>query len=297
MNAKIFARMSNRLLPATIVQSEITGGMVEQTVASAQVKSAVILAAIQINGETGYVEKIETRNHTELLAPAFGADIKCKKTTITVKGGRPLKPYSFIIPGDFSSAAFYIAAALIFENSSITIRNVGLNKTRTAFLGVLKDMDANISTDYKEYDIEPAGDISVEYGKLKGINITGEIIPNIIDELPLLALLGLFSEGPVEVRGAKELRIKESDRIKSLAYNIKALGAKFEEFEDGFKVYPLNIDTIKVETFLKSFDDHRIAMINILAKKFGENVNIDDIESISVSNPEFLSILKRIEEV
>lgn len=298
LNAKIFARMNNNFLPATIIHSKMTGGVVEQIVASAQVKSAVILAAIQINGESGYIEKIETRNHTELLAPAYGVDIKCTNNNIIVKGGRPLKPYSFIIPGDFSSAAFYIAAALIFENSSITIKNVGLNKTRTAFLEVLRNMGAKISTYNRGHDIEPAGDISVEYGELKGINIAGEIIPNIIDELPLVALLGLFTEGPVEVRGAKELRVKESDRIKSLAYNIKALGAKFDEFEDGFIVYPLDKKDITVKTTLKSFGDHRIVMINILlAKKFGESINIDDIGSIGVSNPEFLSILKRIEEV
>ena len=298
LNAKIFARMNNRLLPATITHSEMCGGVIEQIVASAQVKSAIILAAIQLNDEVNYIEKSKTRNHTELIAPAFGVDIKCKNNTITVKGGSPLKPYNIIIPGDFSSAAFYIAAALIFENSSITIKNVGLNDTRTAFLEVLKNMGAKISIELKEYDIEPFGDIFVEYGKLKGIKITEKIIPNIIDELPLLALLGLFSEDTVEVRGAKELRIKESDRIKSLAYNIKALGAKFEEFEDGFIVYPLDKKKISLKKSLKSFSDHRVAMINILlAKKFGEDMNIDDISSISVSNPEFLSILKELEEV
>ena len=292
LGAKIFARSENRLLPATIIQSEMFGGKIEQTVASAQVKSAILFAGIQIPDEVTYIEKVLTRNHTERLAPAYGVDIKVCDTKITVKGGKELKSYNIEIPGDFSSAAFFIAAALIFEHSSVTIKNVGFNNTRTGFLDVLKNMGAKIYINVKKSDIEPVCDITANYSMLKGVIVEGEIIPNIIDELPLVALLGLFSENPVEVRGAKELRVKESDRIKSIVYNVKALGGNIEEYDDGFKVYPLMKDKIDTEVMLKSFSDHRIAMINVLlAKKFGINVCVDDIDCINVSNPEYLSLL------
>jgi 3-phosphoshikimate 1-carboxyvinyltransferase len=297
LGAKIFARMENRLLPSTIIQSQMYGGKILQTVASAQVKSAIILSGIQIDDEVIYEEKIATRNHTELLAPAYGVDLRLENDNIIVKGGKDLTKYNFTIPGDFSSAAFYVTAALIFENSSITIKNVGLNSTRTGFLNVLKMMGAKIYIDYKKSDVEPLGDISIEYTMLNGVRVAGEIIPNIIDELPLVATLGLICRGFVEVRDAKELRVKESDRIKALAYNIRALGGKFEEFEDGFIVYPLKRENYDKDIYLKSFNDHRIAMINILlAKRFGDRVFVDDIGSINVSNPEFLSILMKIEE-
>jgi 3-phosphoshikimate 1-carboxyvinyltransferase len=296
LGAKIFARDENRLLPATIIQSDMFGGKIEQTAASAQVKSAVLFAGVQIPDEITYIEKVKTRNHTELLAPAYGVDISLCDDIIYVKGGKELKNYNITVPGDFSSAAFFIAAALIFENSSITIKNIGFNNTRAGFLKVLKSMGAKIYVDEKKYDIEPVCDITVDYSSLEGIIVDGEIIPNIIDELPLVALLGLFSENPVEVRSAKELRIKESDRIKSIVFNINALGGNIEEYDDGFKVYPLKKDKTDREIILKSFGDHRIAMINILlAKKFGKNVNVDDIGSINVSNPEYLSLLKMLE--
>lgn len=297
LGAKIFARMGNRLLPSTIMQAQMCSGKVVQTVASAQVKSAIILSGIQIEGEVIYEEKIATRNHSELLAPAYGVDIRSEKGNIIVKGGKDLTKYNFTIPGDFSSAAFYLAAALIFENSLITIKNVGLNSTRTGFLNILKIMGAKIHIDYKRSDLEPVGDISIENSLLNGVRVDGEIIPNIIDELPLVATLGLICSDFVEVRDAKELRVKESDRIKALAYNIRALGGRFDEYEDGFRVYPLVREKYDKDIYLKSFSDHRIAMINILlAKKFGDRVFVDDISSINVSNPEYLSILMKLEE-
>jgi 3-phosphoshikimate 1-carboxyvinyltransferase len=297
LGARIFGRNNDKLLPATILNSEMIGGKIEQVVASAQVKSAIILAAAQIKEEVIYSEKIKTRNHTELMGPAYGVNLKSYNNLISIKGGNLLKPCDIVVPGDFSSAAFYIAAALIFENSKITIRNVGLNPTRTAFIDILKNMGAKIYIELKNADIEPIGDISIEYGKYKGICIKGDIIANLIDEIPLLAMLGLFAESPVEVRDAKELRVKESDRIMAVCFTLKALGAKVEEYEDGFKVYPLENKLNDTVTTLESFSDHRIAMINILlAKKFGEKVRINEIKSIDISNPYFLSILGSIEE-
>ncbi|MDY6821772.1 MAG: 3-phosphoshikimate 1-carboxyvinyltransferase [Deferribacterota bacterium] len=302
LGAVIFARKNNCYLPATVVPSNMKGGVIDAEVHSAQVKSAVILAGIQIEEEVVYRELVQTRNHTENMAVLFGADVKVikedRQKNIMVKYKSSLKSASIEIPGDFSSAAFFIAAAYIFNDSEIIIRDCGINETRTAFLTVLNKMGASIEIRNKRDNYEPIGDIYTCYKRLNGVKISGDIIPNLIDELPIMAVLGIFANDPVEVRDAKELRFKESDRIGAIVENLNSLGVDIEEYEDGFKVYPLENLNIEKDIVLKSFGDHRIAMLNILlAKRFGERVKIDDINSIKVSNPFFLELLKKLEGV
>ncbi|KAA0257775.1 3-phosphoshikimate 1-carboxyvinyltransferase [Deferribacter autotrophicus] len=293
MGAVIFGRNNNKNLPITILPSEMRGIKIESTVKSAQVKSAIILAGLQIDGETVYVERVKTRNHTEVMLKYYGVDLEIDNDEIKVPGKQILKPSIVEVPGDFSSAAFFIGAALMFENSEILIKNVGLNPTRTGFIQVLKDLGADISITVRDDSFEVRGDIFVRHSGLKGGKVEGEIIPNIIDEIPLLGVLGLFCENPLEIRDAEELRVKESDRINSIVHNLNVVGAKIEEYNDGFKVYP--IKNVNDGGVLKSFDDHRIAMINILlAKRFG-NFLIDSIESIDVSFPDFIERFELLE--
>ncbi len=296
MGADIRARDNDNFLPMTIHPSKMFSATIESEVNSAQVKSAVLLAGLQLEGESTYIEKVETRDHTENMLKRFGADLAVNGNNITVKGMSSLSAQSLTIPGDFSSAAYYIALALIFEGSEITVKNVGLNKTRTGLITLLESLGIVIDIDLKEDNFEPYGDIRIKHQKLKGGVITGDIIANMIDEIPVLAVSALFGEAPVEIRNAKELRVKESDRISAIVSNFKALGAEIEEFDDGMKIYPL--EKVNKGVKLKSYRDHRIAMINIiLAKKFGVDILLDDIGCLDVSYPEFIVDIMNLEEV
>ncbi len=295
MGADIRLR-GNKFLPMTILPAKMHPAHLTAKVSSAQVKSAVIIAGLQLEGETSYTEKETTRNHTETMLKDYGVDISVEGKKITVKGEAKLIPQQFEVPGDFSSAAFFIGAALMFENSEIEIKSVGLNPTRTGLLTVLKNMGVDAIVEITNKKSEPIGNIFIKNSPLKGGKIAGEIVPNIIDEIPMIATLGLFAESPIEIRNAEELRVKESDRIKSVVENITALGGEVEEYPDGLKVYPLK-NLKNGQILLKSFDDHRIAMINILlAKRFG-NIFIDEIDAIDVSFPDFLERLKGLEVV
>ncbi len=195
----------------------------------------------------------------------------------------------------FSSAAFFLGAALMFENSELMLENVGLNPTRSGMLQVLRDMGVQYEIDSERGGAEKLGDIFIKSQPIKGVTIEGDIIANMIDELPLVATLGLFAESPVTIRGAKELRVKESDRIETTLYNLKQLGAEVEEFEDGMKVYPMT--KINDKAKLKSFGDHRIAMIAImLAKRFGSGITVDDVKCVDVSFPTFLESFATLEQ-
>jgi len=296
MGAKIYGRQDNRLLPLAVTPARIFPADIKAAVKSAQVKSAVLFAAAQIEGKSSYTETTPTRNHSEIMLRQFGCDLTVDNNIITVKGGKKLLPSDVQVPGDFSSSAFFLAAALMFENSEIVIKNVGLNKTRTGLLDVLKSFGVKFNVDLKNSDAgEPFGDISIKSQHVQGGKISGDIIANIIDEIPAIAALGLFAQKPVEIRDAGELRVKESDRISALVCNLRSLGAEVEEYDDGLKIYPLKSVNMKAE--LKSFDDHRIAMVDILlSKRFG-NLPIDDITCVDVSFPEFLQNIEKLEVV
>lgn len=292
MGADIKARDNGRFLPLTILPSNMYGTEIEGKIKSAQVKSAVILSALQTEQSTTYTEPAVTRNHTELMLNSFGANVKNDGLRIIINPSDKLSPAEIIVPGDFSSSAFFIGGALMFENSEILIKNVGLNPTRTGLLNVLETLGVKFELDLKNIGSDPYGDIFIKNQKFSGGLIRGDIIANIIDEIPMLSTLGLFSSEPIEIRDAQELRVKESDRISAVVYNLRELGADVEEYDDGLKVYPLK--TLKRGAKLRSFSDHRIAMINILlAKKYG-NLEIDEIEAIDVSFPDFL---KKIDSI
>lgn len=287
LGAYIVARENNRFLPLTIIPSKLEGDVIDGKVKSAQVKSAIILAALQGNSETIYTEQAVTRNHTELMLKTYGVDLKIDGLKIVIDPVDRLAPCTISVPGDFSSAAFFLGAVLMFEDAEVLIKNVGLNPTRSGMLDVLKSMGVKFEVIWKSQLGDPFGDIFIQHQEYEGIKIEGDIVANIIDEIPMISALGLFAKSPVEIRGAEELRVKESDRIKAMVYNLREIGAEVEEFEDGLKVYPL--EKINKMANLKSFDDHRIAMINILlSKRFGQ-LSIDEIDAIDVSFPDFIS--------
>ena len=294
LGASIRGKKNNTMLPASIMDSHLKHGDIIGDVASAQVKSAVLLAGAQIEGETSFTELAPTRDHTERMLETFGVEVKREGNKITVIGGKEITQARVTIPGDFSSAAFFIGAGIIFEGSDITIEECGLNPSRIGLLKVLKDLGVNVEYKITDNSIEPQGSIHIKHGIINGGKVSGEIISSIIDELPILAMIGLFGKAPLEIRDAKELRVKECDRIEALVKNFRALGAEVEEFEDGLTIHPLKQDPIKAR--LLAFDDHRISMVNIiLAKKFGINVMLDNIMSTDVSYPDFLSDLLSLE--
>jgi 3-phosphoshikimate 1-carboxyvinyltransferase len=295
MGANFAARENGRCLPLTIVPSKMYAADIMAETKSAQVKSAVLLAGVQVEGVTTYTEKAVTRNHTEIMLAALGAKIHTDGLKITVEGAADLNAIDIVVPGDFSSAAFFLGAALMFENSELMLENVGLNPTRSGMLKVLDDMGVKYTIENERGGAEKLGDIIISSQSFHGCTIEGDIIPNIIDELPMLATLGLFADGPVTIKGAKELRIKESDRIAATLYNLNALGAETEEYEDGMKVYP--IKNVNTKAQLKSFDDHRIAMVAImLAKRFGGEISVDNVQCVDVSFPTFMETFSGLED-
>jgi len=295
MGAKFAARDGNSFLPMTILPSVTKPIDMIATTKSAQVKSAILLAGVQTEGITTYTEKAVTRNHTEIMLSALGANLKVDGLKISVEGAADLRSMDIVVPGDFSSAAFFLGGALMFDKSELILENVGLNPTRSGMLKALSEMGVKYEIDSERGDAEKLGDICISSQSFDGCTIEGDIIANMIDELPMMATLGLFANSPVTIKNAKELRVKESDRIETTLYNLRQLGAEVEEYEDGMKVYP--IKSVNTDAKLKSFGDHRIAMISImLAKRFGGNITVDDINCVDVSFPTFIETFKSLEQ-
>jgi len=262
--------------------------------ASAQVKSAVLIAGLFAKGKTTITETKITRDHTERMLGLTSSVKEGIDKTITVDNNSIVPDVSMRIPGKFSSAAFLISAALIIPHSKLTLLDVSLNPSRIGYLSVLKDMGAKISTKLTREKPEPIGDIFIEFSELKNITILAEIVPNIIDEIPILAIVATQSHGKLVLRNAKELRVKESDRINTIVENLRNLGIEIEEFEDGFILEgPQQISGGSI--FTKG--DHRIAMAfaiaNLISKK---EIIIDQPECASVSFPEFYDLLKTIQQ-
>ena len=264
------------VLPAKIRGAKLHGGVIESEVASAQVKSAILFAGMLIDEDVEYVENVKTRNHTERLALKYGGKLSFVGKSIISRGRSHFKSADISIGGDFSSAAFFICGVYMFEGSNIVIKNVGVNPSRVGLIKVLNDLGGKVSYSVVNEDVELTGDIRAEYSKIVGGVVCGDIVANIIDEIPALGYLGLFSENGIEVRDAGELRFKESDRIKAVLENVRELGGAYEEYDDGFKVYPLkNSAEIPTNCVLKSYGDHRICMLNVLVgKKFWFNGRI-----------------------
>ncbi len=273
----------------------VNGGTVnairyELPMASAQVKSAVLLAGLAAEGETVVVEPRATRDHTERMLIAMGADLCVDGLAITLRSdgldGLGLKSDKWVVPGDFSSAAFWIVAAAASEGSEVVIDGVGLNPRRTALLDVMRRMGATIDVEMDSESWEPIGTIRVRGAKLKATEVGGDEIPNLIDELPLVAVAGALAEGVTVIRDAAELRVKESDRIATMAKNLTAVGVAVEETDDGMRI--TGGGDIVGGVTVESFGDHRIAMAMAVLGLYAQNpVQINDIACVATSYPRF----------
>jgi 3-phosphoshikimate 1-carboxyvinyltransferase len=266
-------------------------------VPSAQVKSAVLLAGLFAEGVTSVTEPVRTRDHTELALAEFGAHLDHEGRTIRIHGRPRLKGRSVAVPGDLSSAVFFLAAAMVLPESNLVIHNVGLNPTRSAVLDVLGSMGAPVSlVSIRSEHGELVGDVSVRHEPLKGGFIEGDVIAQLIDELPAVAVLGPYTEKGIEIRNAAELRVKESDRIAVLAENLRRMGAQVDELPDGLRVAGRSAGRLHGAE-IEPHGDHRMAMAFAIAAlgAEGETV-IRDAECAAVSYPEFFSTLERLVE-
>ena len=291
--ASIDARDDN-YLPMTVRGGSLNAIHYALPVASAQVKSAVLLAGLFADGVTRVEEPAPTRNHTELALEAFGVRLRHSGAAIEIEGGQRLHAQASRVPGDLSSAAFLIAAALLTPESEIRLPDVGLNPTRTGFLTLVERMGARIQVqDRHEQNNELIGTLTASSSALRSIEVAESLIPNVIDEVPILAILGARTPSGIRIRGASELRVKESDRICAIVSNLRALGVDVEETPDGFTV--AGNQRFRGCT-VQSYGDHRIAMAFAIAGLIAEDtVTIEGAGCVVVSFPGFFETLKRLE--
>jgi 3-phosphoshikimate 1-carboxyvinyltransferase len=276
--------------PMTIDGGGLRGIEYDLPVASAQVKTAVLLAGLQAEGETTVREPSPSRDHTERMLPAFGARVERGGLAATVRGGARLRGTSVVVPGDASSAAFLVVAALVLPDSEVRLDGVLLSPTRTAFLDVLRDMGGNVAR-LEATAPEPTGSIVASSSPLRGTVVDPALVPSLIDEIPALATAAAFAAGALEVTGAAELRVKESDRIAALAEGLQALGARVRELPDGLVVEG---GAALRGARVRSHGDHRIAMALSVAALAAEGVTeVDGAECVAVSFPEFYALLDR----
>lgn len=286
MGAAIQAEGEGGSAPLVIHGGALNGATYELPVASAQVKSAILLAGLFAEGMTTVIQPVETRDHTERMLDLFNVRTITDGKAISIMGGQQLQPCDFVVPGDISSAAFWLAAAAVSPGAHLRIQNVGLNPTRSGILDVLERMGADINSVASiDGRGERIGEITVSGGKLTGIEISGDLVANIIDELPILAVTAALAGGTTVIRDAGELRVKETDRIAAVAKNLQAMGAQIEEFDDGMTIYG---GRLLQGAAIDSYGDHRIAMAFAIAGLFadGETI-IRDAECIAVSYPGF----------
>ncbi len=293
MGARLSARDGDRVPPVAVRGGPLRGTRHELPVASAQVKSALLLAGLFAEGETTVVEPHRSRDHTERMLRAMGVELEVEGLAVTVRPGRP-RGGAVTVPGDLSSAAFFLCAAAALPGSEVTAAGVGLNPTRTGLLEVLASMGARLSVEERGAgEGEPLGDVTVRGGALRGAEIGGALIPRLIDELPALMVLATQAEGRTVIRDAHELRVKESDRLASMGEALSAAGARIELFDDGCAIEgPTPLATVSVRTRL----DHRVAMSMAVAQLFmpaGE-VALDDVSCVGTSYPRFFEDLDRL---
>ena len=292
MGAAISGRDDANFAPLEIRGGKLSAIEWENKAASAQVKSAILLAGLYADGVTSVCEPLVTRDHTERLLRLFGASIECSEHKVAVQKPECLRAICFDVPGDFSSAAFLIAAALLVKGSNLLVSNVGLNPTRLGFYNVLKSMGAAIEIDRVKDQAEPVGDLRVRGSRLKGITIDRKMTPFLIDELPVLMVLCALAEGISTIFGAQELRIKETDRIRSMASGLRAVGARILEREDGCVIEGV---PELLGGRVSSFGDHRTAMsFAVAGLRSRKGVTILDSECIGISYPGFEKDLRSV---
>ena len=295
MGADITSERGNDCAPLIINGRKLKGIHYDSPVASAQVKSCVLLAGLYADGETSVTEPYVSRNHTELMLNAFGGSCTTLGTTATVTSDPVLTGQKIVVPGDISSAAYFLVAGLIAENSEITIKNVGINPTRDGIIDVIKMMGGDITFANVNADSgEPTADITVKTSSLKGCVIEGDIIPKLIDEIPVIAILACFAEGETVIKDAAELKVKESNRIDVMVNNLSAMGADITGTDDGMIIRggkPLH------SAVIHSKNDHRIAMSFAVAAMCAEGeTEILDANCVNISYPDFYMDLENLQK-
>ena len=293
MGAQIMGQQGGNLAPLIMRGGQLQGQTFRTTVPSAQVKSAIILAGLRASGETRVEEPALSRDHTERMLRGFGVEVQSLGTESWVRGGGRLTGQTILVPGDISSAAFFLVLGSLVGSGEIILPDVGVNPTRTGILDVLQAMGADIElSDVSDVCGEPRATLRVRPARLKGIEIGGTVIPRLIDEIPILAVAASFAEGETVIRDAAELRIKESDRIRSVAEGLTALGVKIDELPDGLRIQGQSSLRGGVAN---SLGDHRLAMAWAIAGLLSnEGVSVENMEAAEVSYPDFLSVIKQI---
>ncbi len=293
MGATVFGRDDGRLPPLTVIGGNLRSIEYELPVASAQVKSAILLAGLYADGPIVIREPGPARDHTERMLAAMGADIGVDGATITLRGDTKLSSLDIVVPGDVSSAAYFIAAACLAPGSEVAVEGVGVNPTRTGFLDALRKMGADILVDnQQEISGEPVTDVVVRAGELRGIEVRGDQVPRMIDEFPILAMVASQAQGTTVVSDAAELRVKETDRIANVTVELRKLGVRIEERPDGFVVEgPTRLAGAQVN----SHGDHRLAMSLAIAGLLAEGeTTIGGAECIVDSFPGFEETLRAL---
>lgn len=293
MGADIKSENENDCAPLVINGRQLNGISYASPVASAQVKSAILFAGLYAEGTTTVTEPALSRNHTELMFKEFGVDIKAEGKAVTVAPARELFARKINVPGDISSATYFMVAAAITPNSCVTVKNVGINPTRDGIIRVMKMMGADIEVEKTTADIgEPTADITVKTSELKGCVIEGDIIPTLIDEIPAIAVLACFAEGETIIKDAHELKVKESNRIDVMVSNLFAMGADIEATDDGMIIKGgKSLHGAAIDSKL----DHRIAMsFTVAALNADGETDISGDECVDISYPDFYGDLKRL---
>ena len=286
MGASIASLRDNGCAPLQITGRPLHGITYHSPVASAQVKSAILLAGLYAEGETSVIEPSVSRNHTEIMLKAFGANVSCHDTTASVHHTDELFASNIEVPGDISSAAYFIVAALMIPNSDIILHNVGINPTRDGLLRAIEMMGGKIEIlSIKNEDTEAIADLHIKSQNLHGATFGGDIIPAMIDEIPALAALACFAEGETIIKDAEELKVKESNRIKVMVEELSKMGAQIEETEDGMIIHGKHsLHSAQID----SHKDHRIAMtFSILSRAIGQDLAIIDKDCVKISYPNF----------
>ncbi len=294
MGAQIWGRKGNSLAPLAVSGQKLQPIHYHSPIASAQVKSCILLAGLMTEGETTVTEPALSRDHSERMLQAFGAKLKIDPEThsVTITGLPELTGQKVIVPGDISSAAYWLVAAAITPDSDLLITNVGVNPTRTGVLEALEMMGADITKENERLVTgEPVADLRVRHSKLQGCTIAGDLIPRLIDEIPILAVAAVFAEGKTVIKDAAELRVKESDRLAVTASELNRMGAQITEFADGLEITggtPLH------GTDVDSYTDHRLAMSLAIAALNAKGITtIHRAEAAAISYPDFVATLKQ----
>lgn len=295
MGAKIDGREHGQYTPLSTRGGALKAIHYHSPVASAQVKSAILLAGLHAEGTTKVTEPFTSRDHTERMLRAFGVDIEVDGTTVSIEGGQSLRGTDVYVPGDISSAAFFLVAGAIVPNSRIVLKNVGLNPTRTGIIDVLQQMGARLTiSNERIQNGEPIGDLTIETSQLKGIEIGGDLIPRLIDEIPVIALLATQANGKTVIKDAEELKVKETNRIDTVATELSKLGASVTPTADGLIIEG---KTALQSGEVDSYGDHRIGMMLAVAAAIATGeVTLMRSEAIHVSYPTFFEDLDKLSE-